>query len=540
MADNLESYFKKHLSDDNPDKENWNVPSDDVWNKVLPVIQKKKGLFIPWKYLYIFGALIVIGLAVIFWPTDFNKPSTNNELSSITEGINKSTKLPQSNIETDESLNNENSGRTNQIVNSSFPEKSDLNTYNANIYQDNTTQSDNVNNQSIHSSEADLNINETNVSLESTLTTNELNLKNSRGFSSNSDPVKGLKSNEPDSRLAKQSEILKANMISKNSNEMNNFTYTNRYSYISQQENSQIEKIPSRSIDNLGFTIQIGSLLMNNVTSIVPVTVEKKKEKPGPFDNKGKFGVGASFLPTFTATYITSTMSTGQLETSNMLLHSSNWGLELRYYLSNRFTLVTGIGQSGVRSWSKSQVDFDYDSSNEHIMDTGEKENTSAVPMPTPFGEIGTEITYRFPGEDDIPDGETMQSELETHQEVRYLSIPLGVEYNIIRFSRFSWFAETGIRYNRALKDAASFTSRILHEGHDMDVVGEEMTGHPTYTENYLDLYLGTGINYQFSKSFQISGSARYFNSITNVNFQDNMSTHVRGLNFKIGLVYIF
>ena len=58
MADNLESYFKKHLSDETPAEDNWNVPSDDVWNKVLPDIQKKRGLFIPWNYIYIIGALI--------------------------------------------------------------------------------------------------------------------------------------------------------------------------------------------------------------------------------------------------------------------------------------------------------------------------------------------------------------------------------------------------------------------------------------------------------------------------------------------------
>ena len=45
MADNLESYFKKHLSDDTPAKDNWNVPSDDVWEKVLPEIQRKGSLF---------------------------------------------------------------------------------------------------------------------------------------------------------------------------------------------------------------------------------------------------------------------------------------------------------------------------------------------------------------------------------------------------------------------------------------------------------------------------------------------------------------
>jgi hypothetical protein len=228
------------------------------------------------------------------------------------------------------------------------------------------------------------------------------------------------------------------------------------------------------------------------------------------------------------------------MKAGNMFLYSGNWGFELKYHISNRFAILTGVEKSEIKSWSKSLVDFAYDVSGEHEMETGEKENTSAVPMPTPFGEIDTEITYRFPGEQQIPDGEMMQSVLETHQEVRYFSIPLGVEFNIIRFSRFSWFAEAGLRYNQALKDATQFSSRIIHEGDEMQVVAEEMTSHPSFTENYLNFYIGTGLNYQFSKSFQINASARYFGNITHVNLQDNMSTYVQGFSLKIGIVYLF
>ena len=59
MADNLESYFKKHLSDESRGKDKWNVPSEKVWENALPEIRKKKGLFIPWRYLYLLGFLTV-------------------------------------------------------------------------------------------------------------------------------------------------------------------------------------------------------------------------------------------------------------------------------------------------------------------------------------------------------------------------------------------------------------------------------------------------------------------------------------------------
>jgi hypothetical protein len=133
-----------------------------------------------------------------------------------------------------------------------------------------------------------------------------------------------------------------------------------------------------------------------------------------------------------------------------------------------------------------------------------------------------------------------MSSALDTHQEIRYWAIPIGIEYNILRYPKINWFAEGGLRYNRAIKDATEFTSRIIHEGHDMDVVDEVVTGQPEFTENYLNFYIGTGTSYQLSKSFLISGSARYFGNITKVNLQDNMSTYVHGFNLKLGFLYFF
>jgi hypothetical protein len=223
-----------------------------------------------------------------------------------------------------------------------------------------------------------------------------------------------------------------------------------------------------------------------------------------------------------------------------MYLYSGNFGAELKYYVSKRLAIHTGIERSEIKSWSRSEIEFAYDASTEYEMPGGDKENTSPVPMNTPFGEINTEITYRFSGEDEIPDGEPMSSVLETHQEIRYFSIPLGVEYSLLPFSRFNWIAEGGLRYNRAYRDATEFTSRILHFDEDMNVVDEVMTNHPTYTFNYLNFYVGTGLNYQFSESLLVTGSARYFRNITRVNVQDNVSTNVQGFGLKLGFSYFF
>ena len=461
MADNLESYLKKHLSDETPGEGNWNVPSDDVWNKAAPHIIKKSGLFIQWRYIYIIGALLVAGLAILFWPT--SSPEILSEPDEL-----KTTQ------------NTEPSGNKPSNTAKVAPEQSSP------------------------------------VAIDQAEPSSENLIPGSRA------DIVQTPSDNTDA-LLKNDDIVVSNITAAST----------------LRTDISISFLPSLEINNI--VIPFYYVLPDSVPKAYPaIELPDKKPRPESFDNKNKLAIGAYFLPSYNSTYVSGELSLGKIETANTYLYSSNWGIELKYFISNRLTLVTAYERSAFKSWSRSFVDFDYDASTEHIMPEGDKENTSPVPMQTPFGEIDTEVTYQFSGDETIADGETMQSVMEAHQEIMYFSIPLGIEYNIMRYSRLNWFGEGGLRYNRALNDGTSYTSRILHNGQDMNVVNEAMTGKPDYTKNFLSFYVGTGLNWQFSKSFQISGSARYFGNITKVNFQDNLSTYIQGFNLKLGIIYIF
>lgn len=522
MADNLESYFKKHLSDENPAEENWNVPSEEVWNNVLPEIKKKRGLFIPWKYLYIIGALLFVGLAIILWPVVFSEDVSEQELLS--------TPIPNT------ISNQENPGASTKNQ-AGLPSITTVDVNQGSSLQKSKSSLDESNQLSVGENKQG----ET-ISVAQYIDQNKQQLENE--ILKENIPADKVYQNTSKYTIKSSGTIITPNTTAdkeqqKLSDEKNlamlyddNPTKLERdeiyIAYLEQRKTNNLSSVDELN-DNPGFTRQ---------TVDIPLEFDKKKLEP--FDNKRKVGIGAFYAPTWNGTSLNGNPQTGEIQTSDMLLYSGNWGFDFKYFISNRFAVVTGVEKSEIKSWSKSLVDFSYDTSTEHSMPDGEKENTSAVPMQTPFGEIETEVTYRFAGDQQIPDGEVMNSELETHQEIRYLSIPLGVEFNILRFSRFSWFAEAGVRYNRALKDATQFSSRILHGGDDMAVVDEKMMSYPTYTENFMNFYIGTGMNYQFSSKFQINASGRYFGNITDVNLQGNMSTYVHGYSLKIGILYLF
>ena len=84
MSDNLESYFRKHLRDETPGSDEWNIPSDSVWEKVQPEINKRKGIFVPWKYFYIFGIGLILMISTFVLLPD------NNNVSQLNKEINES------------------------------------------------------------------------------------------------------------------------------------------------------------------------------------------------------------------------------------------------------------------------------------------------------------------------------------------------------------------------------------------------------------------------------------------------------------------
>lgn len=453
MADNLEKYFKKHLSDETRGKDMWNVPSDKVWDNALPEIRKKKGFFIPWRYLYLAGILITIGAGLGTWL--WISPGSRTEENTISGEM--SDHQQQENIIQEEQ-------REEQISNL---------------------------------------------------------LEEVTGESVAQIPV--IESSQDD-RIAEQTEQKQPVFLTNAAQE--------------QRQLDQLAVLTPKYIDKLDIRTDdtIAGFQQRDAPEAIAIAVERKI----PFNNKGRLGIGAYYAPTFYNTFVSGDTYDGKIETGNSYIYSGNYGAEIRYQISQRLIINSGIARSNVKSWSRSQVDFAYDVSTEHIMPDGEKENASAVPMLTPFGELGTEITYRFSGDDEIPDGEPMNSILETHQDIEYLSIPLGVEYNIIPFSYFNWFAECGVRFNWASGDATDFSSRILHHGHDMNVVDEVITSTPAYNSNYFDFYLGTGLNYQFSKSFLVGGSIRYIRNINQVNIQNNLSTNVQAISLKLGIIYFF
>ena len=483
MADNLEQYFRNKLTEETPASDDWNVPSDQVWEKVMPEIQSKEGVFISWKAIYLSAILLAILLAILWWLLKPGGSIVMQQDIQMTEEVNE--KVPASTPPANADIPLSENGRYEQDAGQVKPAGEE----------------------------------------EMVLPTGSQDTV----IRSREEKMDTHAAGEEDQQSAGNNQPITVTVA-----------HTEREAYPAVRP-LNMPGIHSMNSQTTAMVDENERVSLHERTSHV---VNQKPSDPeinnAPVMNKGKFAIGAYFAPTFNNTKVTGGSSQDYIETGNMLKYSSNWGFEFKYFLSNRFTLVTGIGKSEIRSWSQSTTDFGYDPTTEQNMPDGDKMNTSGIKMHTPFGMVDTEVTYKFPGDVVLPSGETMNSVQETHMDVRYLSIPLGAEFNIIRFSRFNWIAEAGLRYNRAMRDATEFSSRILHEGNDMDIVNESITGTADYKLNYLSFYMGTGLNYQFRGPVQVGVSTRYFGNLTPVNTYNNMSTYMQGFDFKIGLIYIF
>lgn len=502
MADNLENFFKKHLTDETSGEDNWNVPSDGVWENVLPEIQKESGFFVSWKNLMLIAAgLILAALLAIFllWNRNTNDNLTVEEIEN---------PVQISSNQNDQKI------KTTDKDNYAKPldETNNIEENNSNkIIIKNTGESTNEKNK----------INNT--------IQNKTNSDNKAAYAEVIEPSKKETTEQNKNSFKSQGTNFKEETDIFSDNIMNLSAYTI----------NKMKKAGSDvSIDSL-ISFYAQEISDEEMSRVLSATIGKI-EDPIYFNDKGKIGIGAFFTPTITSTYLKGDMIRGIENTSPMYLYSSNYGLELKYHFSNKLALVFGIGKSEIKSWSKSNVDFNYNTSSEEIMPSGDKSNTSDIPMPTPFGDVSTSITYHFPGSAFLPDGEVMQSVMETHQRIQYLSIPLGIEYKLMGKNRIKWIVEGGFRFNKSVIDGSEFSSRILHEGQDMEVVSEQQTGNPDFKDIYFNYYIGTGLNYRLRKNLQFNTSLRYLGNIDDVNLQNNMSTNVHEFNLKVSILYLF
>jgi len=502
MADNLENFFKKHLSDETSGEDNWNVPSDGVWENVLPEIQKERGLFVSWKNIMLLAAgLILVALLALFllWNRNSNDNLTVEEIENPVQ-----------------LTTNQNDQQIKTTDNDNLPKPLD----------ETSNIEENKKSKSLINSTDDSIKKETNTSISKNTKSNNIDKP---VYAEVIEPSKKETTGQNDNSYKSQGTFIDEETIAFSDDKMNVSDYTI----------NKLEKAGSDvTIDSL-VSVYAHEKSDEEMDRLMPPTLTQIKD-PILYNDKGKIGIGAFFTPTITSTYLKGDMINGIENTSPMYLYSSNYGLELKYHFSNKLALVFGIGKSEIKSWSKSNVDFNYNSSSEEIMPSGDKSNTSDIPMPTPFGDVSTSITYHFPGSAFLPDGEVMQSVMETHQRIQYLSIPLGVEYKLMGKNRINWIAEGGFRFNKSVIDGSNFTSRILHEGQDMEVVSEQQTGDPDFKDIYFNYYIGTGLNYRLRKNLQFNTSLRYLGNIDDVNLQNNMSTNVHEFNLKVSILYLF
>ena len=314
MADNLESYFKKKLSGDEPGDGNWNVPSDKVWENVLPKIQKKRGLFIPWKYFYLLGILLLAGtLSVFLFLRNPDKASDNNYAITQVEidGNRPNPRQPEV-INTEENKDNKEA-----------TDKTEFKTESV-VFGENQ------------------------LSTEKNAEIPESDKTNAGGVSSEKVIVSGggiATPTPPNNFYAENKSKFRVNNVSM---EMI-------------RDKNQMSQLNKKSIEDISSAVDL--TIKEKDIPTEPDYADLQSSAKEPFNNKGRFGIGAFFAPTFNATSVKGDPLQGAIETSNMLMYSNNWGFEFRYFISNRFTLVTGIGKSEIKSWSKSLIEFGYDTS---------------------------------------------------------------------------------------------------------------------------------------------------------------------------------
>jgi len=538
MSDNLESYFRKYLKDETPAPDQWNIPSDNVWEKVQPEIGKRKGIFIPWKYFYIFGiGLVLLISTLVFLPDNRTELQANKNpvktKAILTNKANTNASSPVSPIKDELESNRKNKpdveiSNPGVVPNQSKNENNHQSVSSKNASEIKYTDQHPTNNTgSIRNKSIDKKEDTSDRSFSAFATTNSKNATRQNKQKANAIDAKDL--NAADFSQNKNDSFTISN--TDNNHQINSNKIEIRDSYLSDSQFSALV-INSNSINHFSENQWQGNLKGYAYLN---------SQKATPINHSfSKFGIAAYYAPTYSSTNVKGLELPENNQMGNTYLYSNNWGFDFNYYLSYRFTLVAGVGSSEIRSWSKTTSQFNYDLSTEQDMGNNQKANHTSQTSVTPLGILTSEVTFSFSADTNIPNGEIMESVSETFQNVRYLSIPLGFEYNLLKREKSIWFLETGVNYNLSIRDKTKIAPQVLHQGDEMNIMNTTITQDPDFKNNYWGYYIGTGVKIPLNSRIQLFGAIRYNISISPLKTIGSATTNVQGYQLKLGVAYLF
>jgi opacity protein-like surface antigen len=542
--DNLEDFFKDTFDEqsDLSGLDDWDVPSDGVWEKVEKAINKDdrsdKGI-IWWRYWGI-GALglILLITSILYYYIDRKE----NGKEKITRTEDSLLNQKSDKDATNQSLIDQNNStkKTNNQQDENLPSflNNDKKTSSEKTPKvENPTSKDNISNKNnnTHSIPSEKNKPQNKKLEDKIITPSPNNDKDSE--TTNSKPIK------------KQKEIAVSQEHKKAAAGNDLIEHENNSLTASTDQDS--------TITNSVVTFEVLQLIPTKVLlvetqSTTPDTMELMRtpftdleDKPESKKTAKGFYAGAFFAPTYTDRQIKITgnpVIPRVLKENEMGQFSYAVGLNLGYKLSKNWSIESGFNYSNLTLQHNRRKQVRYTALGEQMNSRGEFEREYNFDIGTSGGDVNTDIALARDSDSPVAENEFIALQLKAKVNIQYGSIPLITRYQFGK-GKLQIGLKAGLM-NKFVLDASFRYEEIKIARNDFRLVLNDRVYRSRPLQNIkkyeADFLIGAGISYNFNEKMWLSVEPTFTRSINPLYENQLFKTYPVVTSLDIGFNYLF
>ena len=485
MKDKLESYFKKHLKDDQLIEEGWNTPSMDVWDNTSQQLDEEKKNRKSYLLFFLLGITIILLMIL-----GYKNIQLNNKLVSFEKTHNTKT-----------------------IDNVIVPSPS----------TDNPTKRHRVeNNLDLNSAE---NKHTTLTNKERASRAKDKPKVTSRHHKNKNTALKSPPETKPISVDIGLVDVPKDN--NKTQKEHSNKESTTA---------PPLSELPILSLKS------IASLFLNIKNTknhdYLEEQLKSKKVNINKATPKNSLEFDLFFGPTLAATPMKPQPLNSPLKGYNKFQWTFNYGINIGYEFRPDFYIKSGLEWENIKSWSYTNIDMSYNSDNDYTNANGEIINVMSITMPTPTGNLRSAVVFRQKNSNMLEMGDLYEANMEIYQKYNYLKIPFMINYRKQLSQRHSFGIGLGLNFMALISSTDKFVI-VLTKKDDhspMHVKSSDLEENLNMQKTLFSYQGELEYRYLLSKKMSLTFGANYFKTISPLYSIDNITTKAVGINFKTGI----
>ena len=479
MREPLEDFFKKKLTSDR--EEGWNVPSDDIWEKALPhfVEEKRKRKFAFWWWLVASFLLVLGGGLYLYSDSEKNGEHlmvNNDEISKTTQQIDKNTKIELNN--TDAQLKVEHIEKIEKKV-------------------------------PVHS-------------ITKIRQGSKGKYYTKKGFD------RKILSDKNSPKVVNYPEHGVPDIV------LHEWSRKKDESLFESRIN-QDKAVVSQDVD-----------LVSNLPILVG-SVDGEPYSLPIFFNKSQRILNAHSKRLLVSLSYTPSMSRLDVIPQDMHISgnkkfqfSNNVEIGITKFLTTNWAVKTGVGIINIASKTESEQVLFYDESTEYTMPNNKIVNPISFRTNSPLGEFEMSTMLTLPASNTVASGDLMHSYISHNQLVRYLYVPLGLQFQKPISKGFSVQSNIGVAYNYLLRDDVKTTGRMMHDADEMELEVMKFKRMNPLSKSIFSASVGLGLAKKITSRISVFTNLSYTHSLTPVVESNQQKTQFSSLQVGIGVGYNF